>query len=113
MLILERFLEIPTNPLLKVANLESIVRAAHNKGAVVIVDSTIASPYHFSPFEFGADIIVHSTTKSLSGKNNHMGGVLFVNPSSPDLAEKIHHSIFMVDEEEGLILEENLKSFPD
>ena len=107
------FLEIPTNPLLKVANLESIVRAAHNKGAVVIVDSTIASPYHFSPFEFGADIIVHSTTKSLSGKNNHMGGVLFVNPRSPSLVKKIRHSLFVIDEEESLILEENLKSFPD
>jgi len=107
------FLEIPTNPLLKVANLESIAQEAHDKEAVVIVDSTISSPYHFSPFEFGADIIIHSTTKSLSGKNNHMGGVLFVNPYSPDLAKKIHHSIFKIDGEEGLILEENLKSFPD
>lgn len=107
------FLEVPTNPLLEVADLESIVSEAHGKGASVIVDSTIASPHHYSPFEFGADIVIHSTTKSLSGKNNHMGGVLFVNPSSYKLAEKIHPSIFMIDEEESLVLEDNLRSFPE
>ena len=107
------FLEVPTNPLLQVANLESIVKKAHDRGAIVVVDSTIASPYHFSPFEFDADIVIHSTTKSLSGKNNHIGGVLFVNPRSYNLAKRLHHSIFALDEEEEIVLEENLRSFPD
>ena len=106
------FLEVPTNPLLRTENLEEIVQKAHKKGAIVIVDSTIASPYHFSPFEHGADLIIHSTSKSLSGKNNHMGGVLFVNPDFPDHANKILHSPFELDDDDGIILADNLQSFP-
>ncbi|MDP2338844.1 MAG: PLP-dependent transferase [Bacteroidota bacterium] len=107
------FLEIPTNPLLKIENLASIVQQAHAKGAVVIVDSTIASPFHFSPFDFDVDIIIHSTSKSLSGKNNHIGGVLFVNPKNPELARKILHLPFEMDDDEGIVLSENLRSFPE
>lgn len=106
------FLEIPTNPILKIENLASIVQQAHAKGAVVIVDSTIASPFHFSPFDFDVDIIIHSTSKSLSGKNNHIGGVLFVNPQNPELAKKILHLPFEMDDDEGIVLSENLRSFP-
>ena len=57
------FLEIPTNPLLEVVDLKTLVNQAHKKGAVVIVDSTIATPCHFSPFDFDVDVIIHSTSK--------------------------------------------------
>ncbi|WP_291125324.1 PLP-dependent transferase [Flavobacterium sp. UBA6031] len=107
------FLEIPTNPLLQIEDLASIVNLAHKKGAVVIVDSTIASPFHFSPFEYDVDIIVHSTSKSLSGKNNHMGGVLFVNSQRPDLAQNILHLPFELDVDEEIILLENLRNFTE
>lgn len=105
------FLEIPTNPLLEVVDLKSLIRQAHKKGAVVIVDSTIATPFHFSPFDFDADIIIHSTSKALSGKNDHIGGVLFVNPHTPELAQKIVHWPFELDVDERIVLAENLKTF--
>lgn len=70
--------EFPSNPLIQLVDIEKIVEIAHSKGVKVIVDSTIATPYNFNPFEFDADFIVHSTTKFLSGKNNHIGGVLLL-----------------------------------
>jgi cystathionine beta-lyase/cystathionine gamma-synthase len=105
------FLEIPSNPLLKVEDLREIVKQAHTAGAIVMVDSTIATPWHFSPFEHETDVIVHSTSKSLSGKNNHMGGVLFINPGCAHLTEKIIYEPFLMDTEESEILIENLKDF--
>jgi cystathionine beta-lyase/cystathionine gamma-synthase len=107
------FLEIPTNPLLEVLDLKALVQQAHKKGAVVIVDSTIATPHHFSPFDFDVDVIIHSTSKALSGKNDHIGGVLFVNPHTPELAQKIVHWPFELDADERIVLAENLKTFTD
>jgi cystathionine beta-lyase/cystathionine gamma-synthase len=89
------------------------VQQAHKKGAVVIVDSTIATPHHFSPFDFDVDVIIHSTSKALSGKNDHIGGVLFVNPHTPELAQKIVHWPFELDADERIVLAENLKTFTD
>ncbi len=68
--------EIPSNPLIQILDVEKIVSIAHKKGVKVILDNTIASPYNFNPFDYNVDIIVHSTTKFLNGKNNHIGGVL-------------------------------------
>jgi len=79
--------EIPTNPLLRVPDLGKIVTFAHRRGAKVLVDNTIASPYNLNPFEYAVDIIAHSTTKSLNGFNDHLGGALLVKASV--LAEKI------------------------
>lgn len=107
------FLEIPTNPLLEVVDLKTLVNQAHKKGALVIVDSTIATPYHFSPFDVDVDVIIHSTSKALSGKNDHIGGVLFVNPRTPELAQKIVHWPFELDTDERIVLAENLKTFTD
>ncbi len=70
--------EIPTNPLVRVPDLQQVVEIAHRKGATVLVDSTIASPYNLNPFDYGVDLIAHSATKSLNGKNDLIGGVLFV-----------------------------------
>lgn len=67
-------LEVPTNPLIRVADLERIVEISHQAGAKVLVDSTVATPFNLKPLEYDADIVVHSTTKFLSGMNNHLGG---------------------------------------
>ena len=75
-------LEFPSNPLIQLVDLEKVVEIAHSKGVPVIVDNTIATPYNFNPFEFDVDFIVHSTTKFLSGKNNHIGGVLLLKDSN-------------------------------
>ncbi|MHA2289425.1 MAG: PLP-dependent transferase [Promethearchaeota archaeon] len=68
--------EFPSNPLIQLVDIEKIVKISHSMGAKVIVDNTIATPYNFNPFDQNVDITVHSTTKFLSGKNNHIGGVI-------------------------------------
>jgi cystathionine beta-lyase/cystathionine gamma-synthase len=69
------FLETPTNPVLKLTDLEVACQVAHAHGVFVVVDNTFASPYVQRPFEFGADIVVHSTTKFLNGHSDSVGGV--------------------------------------
>ncbi len=68
--------EFPSNPLIQLVDIDKIVKISHSMGAKVIVDNTIATPYNFNPFHYDVDVIVHSTTKFLSGKNNHIGGVV-------------------------------------
>ncbi|MHA2009399.1 MAG: PLP-dependent transferase [Promethearchaeota archaeon] len=81
--------EFPTNPLLELVDVDKIVTIAHSNGAKVICDSTVATPYNFNPFKHDIDIIVHSTTKFLSGKNNHIGGLLLARDEK--LFKKIEH----------------------
>jgi len=68
------WLETPTNPLLNVIDIAAAARAAHEVGALVVVDNTFASPYLQRPLELGADIVVHSTTKYLGGHSDLVGG---------------------------------------
>ncbi len=70
--------ETVTNPLNDVPDLPVLARAARERGAVLIVDNTIATPAACQPFALGADIVVHSTTKFLNGRNDHGGGAISV-----------------------------------
>jgi cystathionine beta-lyase/cystathionine gamma-synthase len=70
------FLETPTNPVLRLTDLEAACDAAHARGVFVVVDNTFASPYVQRPIEFGADIVVHSTTKFLNGHSDSIGGIV-------------------------------------
>ncbi len=70
------FLELVGNPKLDIIDLESIAQIAHEKGVPVIVDSTTATPYLSRPFEWGADIIVHSATKYIGGHGTSIGGLI-------------------------------------
>lgn len=70
------FLETETNPLLRVPDLPRIAGAARRCGATVVVDNTFASPYHIRPLELGADLVVHSATKFLSGHGDVTAGVV-------------------------------------
>jgi cystathionine gamma-lyase/cystathionine beta-lyase/cystathionine gamma-lyase/homocysteine desulfhydrase len=70
------FLETPTNPVLRLTDLEAACTLAHAHGVVVVVDNTFASPYVQRPLEFGADLVVHSTTKFLNGHSDSVGGVV-------------------------------------
>ena len=72
------FLESPTNPVLRVTDIEAAARTAHAHGAIVVVDNTFASPYIQQPLRLGADIVVHSTTKYLNGHSDSVGGVVIV-----------------------------------
>jgi cystathionine gamma-synthase len=73
------WLETPTNPLLTCFDIEAIVDIAHERGAMVVVDNTFATPYLQLPLSFGADIVVHSATKYLGGHSDVVGGFLALN----------------------------------
>ncbi len=70
------WIETPTNPLLKVTDVEAVGKIAHDHDLLFGVDSTFATPYHLRPAEYGADIVMHSTTKYLSGHNLIIGGIV-------------------------------------
>jgi O-acetylhomoserine (thiol)-lyase len=70
------FVESLSNPTGVVADLAAIARLAHDSGVLFIVDNTMASPWLCRPIDWGADLVIHSTTKFLSGHGNAMGGVL-------------------------------------
>ena len=70
------FLETPTNPTLRLTDLAAACDVAHKRGVAVAVDNTFASPYVQRPIEFGADLVVHSTTKFLNGHSDSVGGVV-------------------------------------
>jgi cystathionine gamma-synthase len=70
------YLETPTNPTLKVLDIERLAAAGHAAGAVVIVDNTFATPINQSPLALGADLVVHSATKFLGGHADALGGVI-------------------------------------
>ncbi len=70
------FVESLANPGGIVVDLEAVAKVAHEAGIPLIVDNTMATPYLCRPFEWGADLIVHSTTKFLSGHGNSLGGAV-------------------------------------
>jgi cystathionine gamma-lyase len=73
------WLESPSNPLLTVCDIAAIATLAHEKGIRVVVDNTFASPALQQPLKFGADIVVHSTTKYLGGHSDVVGGAIVTN----------------------------------
>jgi len=83
------WIETPTNPLLKVSDIEALAKIAHDKKLLLAVDSTFATPALLRPFEWGADIVMHSTTKYLSGHNQIIGGAVLSN--DPEFNTKMHY----------------------
>jgi len=79
--------ETPTNPLMRLTDLAAAAQVAKKARALLIVDNTFASPYFQRPFEFGADIVFHSTTKYLNGHSDMIGGIAVVRDD--DLATKL------------------------
>ncbi|TAK65193.1 MAG: PLP-dependent transferase [Bacteroidetes bacterium] len=82
------WIETPSNPLLNIIDIKSLSELAHEHSALAIVDNTFLSPVNQRPFELGADVIVHSTTKYLNGHSDVVGGAVVVNRQ--DLAERLH-----------------------
>ncbi|MEJ1229678.1 MAG: cystathionine gamma-synthase [Galbitalea sp.] len=81
------WIETPSNPLMKISDIAALAELGHAAGALVVVDNTFASPYLQQPLALGADVVVHSTTKYLSGHSDVLGGAVVVNDG--ELAEKI------------------------
>jgi cystathionine gamma-lyase len=79
--------ETPSNPLMRVTDLRAAAEIAHRHAALLIVDNTFASPVFQRPFEFGADIVFHSTTKYLNGHSDMVGGIALVKDDA--LAERL------------------------
>jgi cystathionine gamma-synthase len=91
------YLETPTNPTLKVIDLERLIKAGHAVGATVVVDNTFATPINTNPIRFGADLVVHSATKFLGGHADALGGIICG-------SEKLVHSVFRYREITGATL---------
>ena len=81
------WIESPSNPNLAVIDIQRIANYAHERNALVIVDNTFATPYLQQPFELGADIVVHSGTKYLSGHSDVTAGIVVVNDE--ELTERL------------------------
>ena len=86
------FIETPTNPLLKVADIRALAAVAHRKGALLAVDNTFASPYFQRPLGLGADLVVHSTTKYLAGHSDLVGGAVVTSNFDAYQALKYHQN---------------------
>ncbi|HYD51949.1 MAG TPA: PLP-dependent transferase, partial [Gemmatimonadaceae bacterium] len=71
--------ETPTNPLMRITDLSAVGEIAKRRGVLLIVDNTFATPYFQRPFEHGADIVYHSTTKYLNGHSDMVGGIAILN----------------------------------
>lgn len=82
------YLETPTNPTIKVADIKRLAAKAHAVGALVVVDNTFATPINQLPLELGADIVLHSASKYLGGHADALGGVIC---GSHELVEKVYH----------------------
>ena len=81
------WVETPTNPLLNVVDIRTAAKAAHEAGALCVVDNTFATPYLQRPLELGADVVVHSTTKYLGGHSDVVGG--FAATNDPTVADRL------------------------
>jgi len=79
--------ETPSNPLLKIVDIEAVAALAHASGARVVVDNTFASPALQLPISLGADVVVHSVTKYIGGHSDLIGGAVVT--SDPDLIEQL------------------------
>jgi cystathionine gamma-synthase len=73
------WVETPSNPLMKITDIAALAELGHAVGVTVVVDNTFASPYLQNPLAFGADVVVHSTTKYLGGHSDVLGGALVMN----------------------------------
>ena len=82
------YLETPTNPTIKIIDLDRLARAGKKIGAIVVVDNTFATPINQQPLALGADLVLHSATKFLGGHADAMGGVVCGNK---ELIDQIYH----------------------
>jgi len=82
------WVETPTNPLLKLVDLEAVAAEARRRGIWTVMDNTFASPWAQRPLEFGFDVVVHSATKYLNGHSDMVGGVVVVGENG-EIAERL------------------------
>ncbi|MGE0431016.1 MAG: PLP-dependent aspartate aminotransferase family protein [Planctomycetota bacterium] len=83
------WIETPSNPLLNIVDIAALVKIAKEHKLLTYVDNTFMSPILQKPFEFGVDVVVHSTTKYLNGHSDVVGGCVVANPNDQVLADRV------------------------
>ena len=86
------WLETPTNPLLRLADIRAIADLAHQHNIQLVVDNTFSSPYFQQPLDLGADMVVHSTTKYINGHSDVIGGMVVMNDQEVYQALKFYQN---------------------
>src|SRR5438477_6565067 len=86
------WLESPTNPLLRVVDIDAVSEIAHSRGAIVCVDNTFATPYLQQPLHLGADVVVHSSTKYIGGHSDVVGGAMMTNDDELEKQLRFHQN---------------------
>ena len=86
------WLESPTNPLLRVVDIDAVSEVAHSRGAMVCVDNTFATPFLQQPLHLGADFVVHSTTKYIGGHSDVVGGAIMTNNDELERQLRFHQN---------------------
>jgi len=86
------WLESPTNPLLRIVDIDAVSEVAHSHGAMVCVDNTFATPYLQQPLHLGADVVVHSSTKYIGGHSDVVGGAIMTNDDELEEQLRFHQN---------------------
>jgi cystathionine beta-lyase/cystathionine gamma-synthase len=86
------WLESPTNPLMRIVDIDAVSEVAHSHGAMVSVDNTFATPYLQQPLHLGADFVVHSSTKYIGGHSDVVGGAIMTNNSELEKQLRFHQN---------------------
>jgi len=86
------WLESPTNPLLRIVDIDAVSEVAHSHGAMVCVDNTFATPYLQQPLHLGADVVVHSSTKYIGGHSDVVGGAIMTNDDELEKQLRFHQN---------------------
>ena len=85
------WVESPTNPLLKLVNLEAVAEFARKHNLIAVCDNTFCSPYVQKPLDYGFDLVVHSATKYINGHSDVVGGIVVCGPDRQDLVEQMFY----------------------
>ena len=86
------WLESPTNPLMRIVDIDAVSEVAHSHGATVCVDNTFATPYLQQPLHLGADFVVHSSTKYIGGHSDVVGGAIMTNNDELEKQLRFHQN---------------------
>ncbi|MBN2448408.1 MAG: PLP-dependent transferase [Phycisphaerae bacterium] len=108
------YIETPCNPTLVIADIEAISKLAHEMGALVVVDNTFMGPILQRPFRFGADVIVHSLTKSLNGHADVVGGMVVVRDQEmyAKMRRMLNHFGGVLPPMESFLVHRGIKTLP-
>ncbi len=107
--------ETITNPLLEIPDLETLGQLARKYQIPLVIDNTLATPINCRPLDWGADLVIHSTSKYLSGGNDHGGGAVLFRKEHWKWSFEHHHDQWGLDpwEPEIQILQQNLENFEE